>query len=200
MSKVRRADIIDAAITLFREHGYHGTSMRDIARAVGIRKASLYHHFEGKQEILLTILDMGLEQLIAPLEDILAAQMSSEAKLRAAMLHHAQLIASHPGTAEFFLYEDRALDEAYRARYVARRDEFERIFRQILQEGVQSGDFRATDVAMSTQALLGMVNWMTRWYRQEGRLSVEEIVETFADLFLCGQLAPAPESGHKQPR
>ena len=143
---------------------------------------------------------MGLERLIAPLEDILAAQMSPEAKLRAAMLHHAQLIASHPGTAEFFLYEDRALDEAYRAQYVARRDEFELIFRRILQEGVQTGHFRETDIAMSTQALLGMVNWMTRWYRQEGRLSVEEIVETFADLFLCGQLVPSEQSDRKRGR
>lgn len=189
MTKVTRDDIIEAAIALFREHGYHGTSMRDIARAVGIKKASLYHHFEGKQELLLTILDTGLERLITPLEEILAAEMSPEAKLRAAVHHHASLIANYPGAAALFLYEDRALEEPLRARYVARRDAFEGFFRQILQEGMQDGTFRNGDVAMSTQALLGMVNWMTRWYRPEGRLSVEEIAETFADLFLCGQLA-----------
>jgi AcrR family transcriptional regulator len=197
VTKVSREHIIDAAIILFREHGYHGTSMRDIARAVGIKKASLYHHFESKQELLLTILDTGLERLIAPLEEILAAKMPPEAKLRAAIHHHASLIANYPGAAALFLYEDRALDEAYRARYVARRDEFESLFRQILQEGVHSGSFRQTDLAMSTQALLGMVNWMTRWYRPQGRLSVEEIADSFADLFLCGQLASKDEAEHR---
>ena len=188
MSKVTRDIIVEAAVELFAKTGYKGTSMRDIARAVGIRKASLYHHFESKQEILLTILDMGLERLIAPLEEVVASETSAEAKLRAAIQHHATLIATNPGVATLFFYEDYALDDGLRDHYVRRRDEFEAIFRRILQEGMDAGVFRRSDVSISAHALLGMVNWSTRWYRPQGRLSIEEIAQSFADLFLFGQL------------
>ena len=197
MSKVNRDEIIDAAIALFYEQGYAGTSMRDIAGAVGIRKPSLYHYFVGKQDLLLTILDIGLEKLIVPLEDILNAEGAPEEKLREAIHHHASLIAENPGVATLFLYEDHALDEEHRAHYVARRDAFEGVFRDILREGMETGVFRNTSVSISVQALLGMVNWMTRWYKPEGALSVAEIADVFADLFLGGQLEVKPDGAYQ---
>jgi TetR/AcrR family transcriptional regulator, cholesterol catabolism regulator len=71
---------------------------------------------------------------------------------------------------------------------VSRRDHFERVVRNIVQQGIDEGVFRRTDTAISVNALLGAVNWMTRWYRPAGRLSPDEIADQFADLFLFGLL------------
>ncbi len=85
MAKVNQDDILSAAIRLFNQSGYHATSMSDIARAVNIKKPSLYHHFESKEAILLAILETGMERLIDDLESIAASDAGCEAKLRAVL-------------------------------------------------------------------------------------------------------------------
>ena len=188
MPNVHPEDIVDAAIELFSQNGYHATSMRDIAKAVNIRKPSLYHHFDSKEDILLTILKVGMDQLLEELEIIVASDETSITKLRAAIAAHASMIGDNPAGAAVFLREDRGLGDEYLSQYVAKRDRFEAYFREIVTEGVNVGVFRPTDVAISVNALLGMVNWMTRWYRPDGRLSAAEIADHFADLFLEGLL------------
>ena len=191
MAKVNRDTIIEAAIHLFNQNGYHATSMRDIARAIDIQKPSLYHHFNSKEDILLAILESGMDRLISDLEAIVESSLDCRNKLQAAIQAHAQIIADNPAGAAVFMREDRGLGESYLSKYLDKRDHFERLIRQIVQEGTDTGLFRETDIAITVQALLGMVNWMTRWYRPEGRLTAEQIAERFSDLFLFGLLAPA---------
>jgi TetR/AcrR family transcriptional regulator, cholesterol catabolism regulator len=188
MAKVSRDEIMLAAIQLFNQNGYHATSMQDIARSVSIKKPSLYHHFDSKEAILLAILDTGMEQLIQETDAIAASDMDCVDKLRAAIHAHASMIAGNPQGAAVFLREDRGLGDGYLTQYVSRRDHFERTLRSIVQEGTDQDVFRPVDVAISVQALLGMVNWMTRWYRPGGRLRPSEIADQFADLFLNGLL------------
>jgi TetR/AcrR family transcriptional regulator, cholesterol catabolism regulator len=188
MAKVSREEIIEAAIHLFNQNGYHATSMQDIAKAVCIKKPSLYHHFDSKEAILLTILDTGMEWLINEVDSIANSDTDCLAKLRAAVHAHATMIARNPEGAAVFLREDRGLGDSYLVQYVSRRDHFERVVRNIVQQGIDEGVFRKTDTAISVNALLGTVNWMTRWYRSDGRLSPDEIADQFADLFLFGLL------------
>jgi AcrR family transcriptional regulator len=194
MAKVNRDTIIEAAINLFNQNGYHATSMRDIARAIDIQKPSLYHHFDSKEDILLAILEAGMDRLISDLEAIVESDLDCRSKLQAAIQAHAQIIADNPAGAAVFMREDRGLGESYLSNYLDKRDHFERLIRRIVQEGTDTGLFRETDVAITVQALLGMVNWMTRWYRPEGRLTAAQIAERFTDLFLFGLLAPDKES------
>ncbi len=194
MPKVSRDAIISAAIQLFNRNGYHATSMRDIAREVAIQKPSLYHHFDGKEDILLAILDAGMEQFTRDMEAIAASDDGCTTKLRAAIHAHARLIADNPDGAAVFLREDRGLGDAYLQHYVAQRDRVEQFFRAIVQQGIQEGVFRAADVTIVTHALLGMVNWMTRWYRPEGRLDAGQIADIFFDLFLYGIEQPARDA------
>lgn len=186
MAKVTRKDIIDAATHLFNQSGYHATSMRDIAQAVDLKKPSLYHHFDSKEDILLAILETGMDQFIGDVEAIVASDESCERKLHAAVDAHARLIADNPESAAVFLREDRGLGDDYLAEYIAKRDEVERLFRSIIQQGIEEGVFRETDVAITTHALLGTVNWMTRWYRPQGRLNASQIADIFCSLFLHG--------------
>lgn len=191
MAKVSPEEIIHAAIQLFCKNGYHATSMRDIARAVDIKKSSLYHHFESKEAILLAILEKGMDQLICDIERIATSDLPCEDKVRAAITAHARIIAANPKGAAVFLREDRGLGDDYLAQYVAKRDRVDHLLRTIVQECVDAGVFRPNDVAITVHALLGAVNWMTRWYRLEGRLSADEIASIFADLFVEGLRAPS---------
>jgi AcrR family transcriptional regulator len=186
MAKVSREAIIHAATQLFNQNGYHATSMHDVARELGIKKPSLYHHFASKEAILLAILESGMDRLICEIEVISSSEQNCAAKLRAAIRSHAAAIASNPPAAAVFLREDRGLGPEYLTLYVTKRDQFEGFVRGIIQEGVNRGEFQTTDVSIAAEALLGMVNWMTRWYRAEGRLSAEQIADLFADLFLRG--------------
>jgi len=189
MAKVTQGDIIEAAARLFNQNGYHATSMQDVARAVDIRKPSLYHHFESKESILLAILEVGMDRLIAELAAIAATKQDCHSKLRAAIHAHARAIASNPEAASIFLREDRGLGDGYLVHHLSRRDQLEQIFRAIAQEGIDRREFRLVDVPIATQALLGMINWMTRWHKPHGRLSAEQVADIFADLFLNGLLA-----------
>lgn len=186
MAKVTREVIIDAAVRLFNQNGYHATAMRDIARVIDIKKPSIYHHFDSKEDILLAILEQGMDQLVTEIEQIALSEEDSVTKLRLAIKAHAGMIASNPEGAAVFLREDRGLGEHYLEEYLSKRDQVDKLFRSIIREGIAEGKFRTTDISISTQALLGMVNWMTRWYRPEGRLSAEEITDIFFDLFLNG--------------
>lgn len=186
MAKINRDDIIKAAVDLFNENSYHATSMQDIAHAIKIKKPSLYHHFDSKEAILLAILEIGMDELINSLQAVVQSNGGCEEKLRSAIHIHAGLIANNPNSAGVFLREDRGLGDKYIAQYVEKRDQFEHLFRVIVQQGVEEGIFRDTDVTITVQALLGMVNWMTRWYRPSGRLSAKEIADIFANLVLNG--------------
>lgn len=186
MAKISREDIVEAAIRLFNQNGYHATSMQDVAEAVDLKKPSLYHHFASKEAILLAILDTGMDRLIAEVEAIAASRQSGAAKITAAIHAHAAIIAGNPDAAAVFLREDRGLGEGYMVHYLAKRDRFERLLREIVQQAVDDGEFRSMDVPIAVQALLGMINWMSRWYRADGRLSAYQIADSFAGLFLNG--------------
>ena len=102
------------------------------------------------------------------------------------------MIANNPEAAAVFLREDRGLGDSYLDQYLSRRDQFEKSVRAIVNQGVDEGVFRKVDTTISVQAILGMVNWMTRWYRPSGRLTPTQIADEFSDLFLNGLLQTQP--------
>lgn len=183
---MQREDIIHTAAQIFRQKGYHATSMRDIAEAVHLRKASLYHHISSKQELLLAILDEALDVLIEDLQEVAQAPLPPEEKLRLAMRKYIERITTNADLAAVLLLEHRNLDPEYRRRHIARRDRFEALWRGIVREGINRGDFRETDEAVVAFALLGVQNWLVTWFREDGRLEPDELADQFAGLFMHG--------------
>ena len=183
---MQRSDIIQAAAQIFRLKGYHATSMQDIADAVHLQKASLYHHVQNKQDILVTILDQALDLMIADMETVLASPAPSEVKLTRAVRAYVSHLVDQRDLAAVLLYEFRSLDSRRRTRHLARRDRFEGLWRSLVEQGVAQGAFRTIDVPIIAAAFLGVMNGMLAWYRADGRLGSEEIADTFSDLFLSG--------------
>lgn len=192
---VSREDILEAAAQIFRRKGYHATSMQDIARAVHLQKASLYHHVSSKQEILVALLDRALDLLIAAMEEVLAQPLPPQEKLRRAILSYTRALAEHRDLAAVLLLEFRFLDETVRQRHIRRRDAFERLWRELLKEGQVQGVFHFQRVDLAARAVLGMVNWLVMWYRPDGPLAPEVIAEQFATLALYGLCHPEAQVG-----
>jgi AcrR family transcriptional regulator len=181
-----RDQILLAAAQIFRSKGFHAASMQDIAEAVNLQKASLYHHVASKQEILLELLDRGLDVVTERLAAVLVQPLSPEEKLRQAIASYLGAISEHRDLAGVLLLEYRSLEPALQARHIPRRDRFERLWRDLISEGLAAGAFTCEDPVIAARALLGIMNWTITWYRPEGSLSVEEITREFANLFLQG--------------
>lgn len=183
-----RDDILDAATQIFSEKGFHAASMQDIAEAVKLQKASLYHHVNSKQEILTAILDRALDLLIERIEAVIALPLPPEEKLRKAIRSYLQAMVEHRGLAAVLLLEHRSLDAEAAAHHIPRRDRFERLWRDLIQEGLDAGVFCCSDPVIAARGVLGVMNWTITWYKPEGMLSIDEISTDFADLFLRGLL------------
>lgn len=183
---MHKEDILSAAAQMFREKGYNAASMQDIADAVGLQKASLYHHISGKQEILLAILDHALDLLNADMEQVVRKDLPAERKLGEAMRAYTHRLTADADLAAVLLLEHRSLKPALRKKHIVRRDKFEAYWRQIIAEGVEQGVFRLVDPEIIGFALLGVQNWMITWYRGNGRFSPEELADHFCDLFFYG--------------
>lgn len=191
---VNRDEIIAAAADVLRKNGYEATTMKDIAAAVNLTAASLYHHFENKDNLLLAVLEAGLEFVIAQVEPQVNASHSADERLRRMIRAHVVAVADNTAVGAAMVFEIRSLmsvsgdgAEALRRRrdaFFARRDHFESLFRQVVQQGINAGAFRPVDAHLLTKTLLGAQNWVGVWYRPGGRLSGAEIADEMADLFL----------------
>jgi AcrR family transcriptional regulator len=181
-----RDEILEAAAQIFSQKGFHAASMQDIAQAVNLRKASLYHHVNNKQEILVSILDQALDLLIERMTKVMEQPLSPDEKLRQAMISYLQAMLEHRDLASVLLLEHRSLEPDLHARHIPRRDRFERLWRDLIQEGLEQGQFSCVDIELTARALLGVMNWTITWYQPEGRLTYEDIADQFADLFLNG--------------
>lgn len=183
-----RDEILDASAQIFSRKGFHAASMQDIAQAVHLQKASLYHHVSSKQEILLALLDRGLDILIEQMEGVMDQALPPDEKLRQATCVYLQTMLDNFDLAAVLLLEHRSLEPQYHIRHIPRRDRFEHLWRDLIQEGCDQGLFNCSDIPLVTRSLLGVLNWTITWYSPEGLFTPSQLAEQYADLFLKGLL------------
>jgi TetR/AcrR family transcriptional regulator, cholesterol catabolism regulator len=181
-----REDILEAAAQVFRQKGYHGASMEDIARAVNLQKPSLYHHVSSKQDILLALLNRALELLLERISVISMQELPADQKLQEMVRAYLRILAENMDLSAVLLFEHRSLERKQHARHVPNRDKFESLWRGVLEEGVAAKLFACEDPALTTRAILGILNWTITWYRPDGALEIEEIADRYSHLVLNG--------------
>jgi AcrR family transcriptional regulator len=185
----RRAEILRSATAAFRRRGYHGASVEEIARALGMTKGNLYYYFRDKEEILFFCHDYSLDILLKVLARTGRTRGTAEVKLRtllAAFIH--MIIDELHGTA--LTLDLQALSPRLLRRVIRKRDRFDRAIRRLVQEGMDQGLFARGDAKLLTFAMLGAVNWITRWYDPRGAASSDQIAATFADFLVRGLRPP----------
>lgn len=183
-----RENILEAAAQVFRQKGFHGASMQDIAEAVNLQKASLYHHVSSKQEILLALLDRALELLLERISAISNQPVPPDEKLQRMIRAYLQILAENTDLSAVLLFEHRSLERKQHARHVPNRDKFEALWRGVLAEGVTSKLFKCDDPALTTRAILGIMNWTITWYHPNGDMTINQIADQYSNLLLNGLL------------
>jgi len=179
-------EILEAAAQIIREKGFHATSMQDIARAVDLRKASLYHHVNSKQEILVDLLDRSLDMMIERIVEVMAQDVPVDEKFRLAMRSYINYMAENLDLSSVLLLEHRSLEVQYKSQHLPRRDKYEGLWRQIIEDGIAQGVFNPHDPKVAVKVVLGVANWTVMWLNPEGRLSATEIADLSSEILLKG--------------
>lgn len=163
----RRAELAEIAARLFAERGFHGTSMGDIAEAMGVQKGSLYSHTESKQQLLYDVVRAGADAFHAAL-DAVEEDAHAVERIRQALRGHLRVVAEQLDIATVFTREWRYLEGALRDEFVAERRRYEERWRDLFREGVERGELRV-DLRSSDAALLVLsaANWAYTWLRAE---------------------------------
>ena len=180
----RRSDLTREAARLFAEKGYHGTSMGDIADAMGVQKGSIYAHIESKQDLLWEIASEGAAAFHAALDgaddDVPAGE-----RIRLALRAHLRVVAEQLDVATVFTREWRYLDDARRQTFVAERRRYEERIRELFRDGRDLGELRSDlDAAVAALLFLSSANWAYTWL-QPGR-DTDALADRFFALLIDG--------------
>jgi AcrR family transcriptional regulator len=180
----RRTELTRQAARLFAERGYHGTSIGDLAAALGVQKGSLYAHIASKQELLYETMREGAAAFHAALDGI-ADDAAPAERIRQALRAHLRVVAQQLDVATVFVREWRYLEGERRDEIVAERRRYEERFRALFRDGRELGALR-TDLDESAAALLALsaLNWAYTWLTP-GR-DTDELADRFHALLLDG--------------
>jgi AcrR family transcriptional regulator len=190
----REQEIITAAARVFNEKGYHAATTRDIAAAVGIQQASLYYYISSKEELLYLVVREPILQLYAQVEDIVKATWPTRTKIERGIQAHLSAFDANYPHMFVFLHELQNVMDALPGTLSAFPRRYQRLWEELIRQGVVAGELR-DDLDLPTTALmiLGMCNWMYRWYRKGGRLHTHALAQQFARAVLDGiVLRPVP--------
>lgn len=189
-----RDKIRASAVQLFAEMGYHAAPLRDIASLAGIQAASIYYYYPSKQALLVEIMDTYMRQLNTNIERILAQPSSILARLHEVVASHIRLHTTYK--AEFFIIdtEMRALEGENREQILALRDQYEHSLQRLLQEGMDQGILRQSDVKITSYAVISMCTTVSSWFHSPGRLTVQQVIDIYSQIITKGLLAPTDPS------
>ena len=194
----RRAEICRTAAQIFRDRGYDATSVSDIARALGMTKGGLYHYVDSKEALLFEITSYGLDRVRDEVVLPARAIRDPEERLRQIVIRHARIATHGRGAVAHLVDEIRALPPSARRQIEERMRLYFDLIRKTLYEIRSAGRLRGVDPTVATFSLIGMILWLPRWFRQDGRLSQEQVAYEIANLALGGLLRERPRFNRRQ--
>lgn len=178
------ARIREAAIALFKQRGYHGTSMRELAVAARMEPASLYYHYPSKQLILVDLLERTMNDLLAGIDAAVAPLERPSERLAAALRFHVDFHVVRRDEACVSHSELRALTPDSLQRVVVKRDRYEARMCGLLEAGVAAGEFTIGDVRLAAKAVLMMCSGVSDWFGPGGRLGGDAIAAHYVAMAL----------------
>jgi AcrR family transcriptional regulator len=198
-SVASRDKVYEIAAEVFHSKGYDKTSMSDIASAVGLTKAGLYHHVSSKEQLLSTVLDYGMDMteayVVKPLESVTDPILRLKTMIE---LHLRLILEGRKLAVTGLLHECQGLSAAAQKRINRRKKKYVHLVSDIIREVLEKkGGERKNgagprldpvDPKVAALALLGMLNWTYQWYKPTGAVKPDEVIREFQSLFLNGVL------------
>ncbi len=195
-SEGRRLEILRAAARVFRKSGVAAAGMREIAQEADLSPGNLYYYFAGKDELLYFCQDRTVERMLESAEAARASTLPAAEQLRAVIRAHLHYTLDELESASAHLEIDM-LPEALRRTIVEKRDKYEHAVRALIAKGVKRGEFAPCDAALVARAILGALNWTSRWYRPDGAQSVTAIADGLAEYLVRGIAAASARVSKK---
>lgn len=185
----RRAQIIEVSTALFRERGYHATSLDDIAERIGFTKPAIYYYFRSKDDLLFTIVDDIVEEALARMRAIAARDAGPAERLHDLLVENTRVILENIEANTVFYSERGLLSKAREQQVREREREYTKVVRDLYVEGVAAGELLDIDARVATATLLGASIWAYTWFDASGRLSSEQVATDVAALLMSGYRA-----------
>jgi AcrR family transcriptional regulator len=177
--------ISDAAIRLFHDRGYHGTSIRDIAGEANVGIATLFHHHGSKSELLRGIMNAGFDELLTEMQAaVAAAGEDPTARLSAAVRTHVRRHCESPMESAIATSELRSLEPPHLDELAAKFDQVHALFSSAIEDGVATGAFACEAPRETARALHAMCSAVTNWYRPDGPMSPDDVAELYVGMAL----------------
>lgn len=180
-----RENLLSVAATLFAEKGYRATTLDDIAAELGLKKASLYHYINSKEELLWNVYQQMFDRIDQAVTVFVSLDLSADERLRRMIHAHISVVVAEQASLSVVFQEEPELPEDLRRRIHHRKRAYERLFERVITEGQREGIFRQGSVRLMVLGLLGMCNWMYKWYNRD-KFDSDEVAAEFALILSCG--------------
>jgi AcrR family transcriptional regulator len=162
---LRLQKIIDTAIALFHINGYRATTLEDVSKELGITKAALYHYVSNKEKLLSIIYIQALENIFKNIGKISNTDIPADEKLRLIIRNHVKgIIIQNLPLFSVFFSEENQLPEADYKKIQKEKEKYTDIVEEIINQGISEGLFRKTDPKLQAYGIIGMCNWIYKWY------------------------------------
>ena len=191
----RRAEILAAARDVFFEGGYQKASMREIAAKAGLTQAALYYHFDNKEDLLVTLLEAFSEELLQAIMAELAGGGDAKARLEAIVRRQIGFIRVRRKDLKI-LVEDKQHVSSEKLGVIRTKEQMiYRLYRSCLEDLARNGLVRNVDTTTATFTILGAINWIMHWYREDGRRDLDRIADDIVNIVFNGLFVPpVPEA------
>jgi TetR/AcrR family transcriptional regulator, cholesterol catabolism regulator len=193
-----RSEIRNAATRLFSRKGIKGVTLRDVAAEVGLSKAGIYHYFDNKESLVAYLFGDWAEESVKPFRELSESSLDPVTKVRRAIELRVEQTVSDPELFALSIGEENNLPEDVRVKFRQSKRLADHLVREMIEEGQAQGVFVSVDAHVAEFALMGMCNWLFRWYNPAGSQSPASVAETFSRIFLHGlsaaEASPSPDS------
>ncbi|MFC5542420.1 MAG: TetR/AcrR family transcriptional regulator [Bacilli bacterium] len=185
MKKPLKERILETSLHLFQQHGYHGVTVDKIVSEAGTSKGGFYHNYKSKDELLYEIHDVFISYVIEKAEHSYAENQTPISRLAAILHSFIKVFDMYKPYITVFYEESNYLNDEFKQIINEKRDRYRKLLEKVIAEGQESGDFRKELPAnIVTMAMIGMVNWTYKWFKQDGPLTMEEITAIFKDMII----------------
>ena len=184
--EARRQTIIDTSARVFAQGGYHGTGIAELCEANELGKGALYHYIGSKEELLVAITDLVMDEVVAGVDRVSAAGGTAVDRLRMLGEEYLDIVVRYPDHVWVLLHEFPALTGERATEFHKRRHVFETAVEAIIREGIKAGELRKVEPRIAALAWLGMHNHAYLWLHPGGKWSARDVAASFADIFIDG--------------
>jgi AcrR family transcriptional regulator len=184
--EARRQTIIDTSARVFAQGGYHGTGISELCEANDLGKGALYHYIGSKEELLVAITDLVMDEVLAGVDRVAASGGTPTDRLRALGAEYLDILVRYPDHVWVLLHEFPALTGGRAIDFHRRRHVFESAVEAVIRDGIKAGELRKTEPRVAALAWLGMHNHAYLWLRPGGKWSARYVAASFADIFIEG--------------